>query len=283
MSRSQEIRAVGRLAGDVLVGVVDTVRDVHRAVARRVFAAVGPVAAPVRVVHDSITSGVYGVVRGAHAALPRGATAVAAVGAGLADQSPLSDSPPAGLILGVLNGLWGDTLAQRHPELALTMSVRALGGDVPTTVGGLAAAYPAATSRIAVFVPGLSETEQYWSLSARRHYGTEHSTHGSRLQHDLGYTPVYVRYNSGLHVSDNGGRLARLLDELVAGWSPAAPATTPPPAGTRAHRSSATSSAWVPRTWESRWSRGSTPPPGWRPTPRSPGRWPAWPTGAVPG
>ncbi len=218
MSRSQEIRAVGRLAGDVLVGVVDTVRDVHRAVARRVFAAVGPVAAPVRVVHDSITSGVYGVVRGAHAALPRGATAVAAVGAGLADQSPLSDSPPAGLILGVLNGLWGDTLAQRHPELALTMSVRALGGDVPTTVGGLAAAYPAATSRIAVFVPGLSETEQYWSLSARRHYGTEHSTHGSRLQHDLGYTPVYVRYNSGLHVSDNGGRLARLLDELVAGW-----------------------------------------------------------------
>ena len=218
MSRSQEIRALGRLAGDVFAGVVDTVRDVHRAVARRAFAAVGPVAAPVRVLHDGITARVYGLVRGAHVALPRGASAVAAVGAGLSDQPPLSASPPAGLVLGVLNGVWGDTLAQRYPELALTMAVRAAGVDVPATVAGLAAAYPAATSRIAVFVPGLSETEQYWSLSSRRHYGTEHSTHGSRLQRDLGYTPVYLRYNSGLHVSDNGPRLARLLDELVTGW-----------------------------------------------------------------
>jgi hypothetical protein len=217
MSRNQEIRAAGRLAGDVLAGVVDTVHDVHRAVARRAFAAVGPAAAPVRVLHDGITNGVYGVVRGAHAALPRGA-AVAAAAAGLADQPPLSASPPAGLALAVLNGLWGDTLARRHPELALAMTVRAAGVEVPTTVGGLAAAYPAATSRIAVFVPGLSETEQYWSLSSRRHYGTEHSTHGSRLQRDLGYTPVYVRYNSGLHISDNGARLAWLLDEVVAGW-----------------------------------------------------------------
>src|SRR5262245_39289913 len=151
LSRSQEIRAAGRLAGDVLTGVVDTVHDVHRAVARRAFAAVGPAAAPVRVLHDGITNVVYGVVRGAHAALPRGAAVAAAAGAGLADQPPLSASPPAGLALAVLNGMWGDTLARRHPELALAMSLRAGGVDVPTTVGGLAAAYPAATSRIAVF------------------------------------------------------------------------------------------------------------------------------------
>jgi pimeloyl-ACP methyl ester carboxylesterase len=98
------------------------------------------------------------------------------------------------------------------------MSLRAAGADVPTTAVGLAAAYPAATSRIAVFLPGLSETEQYWSRSARRHHDTENSTYGSRLRRDLGYTPVYLRYNSGLHISDNGARLARLLDEVVAGW-----------------------------------------------------------------
>jgi pimeloyl-ACP methyl ester carboxylesterase len=218
MSPSREIRAAGRLAGDVLAGVVDTVREVHRAVARRAFAAVGPAAAPVRALHDGITDGVYGVVRRAHAILPRGAAAVAAAGASLAEQPPPSASLPAGLVLAVLNGLGGDTLARRHPELALPMSVRVRGGDVPITAAGLTAAYPAATARMAVFVPGLCETEQYWALSARRHYGTEHSTHGSRLQRDLGYTPVYVRYNSGLHVSDNGARLARLLDELVAGW-----------------------------------------------------------------
>jgi PGAP1-like protein len=218
MSHSQEIRAAGRLAGDLLAGAVDTMREVHRAVARRAFAAAGPAAAPVRAVHDNITTAVYGMVRSVHSALPQGAAAVAAVGSDLAGAPSLSAGLPTAPVLGVLNGLCGDTLAQRHPELALPMSLRADGVDVPATAAGLAAAYPAATPRIAVFVPGLAETEQYWALSSRRHYGTEHSTHGSRLRHDLGYTPVYLRYNSGLHVSENGALLARLLDELVAGW-----------------------------------------------------------------
>src|SRR5947209_13340922 len=107
MSGSQEIRAAGRLAGDVLTGIVDTVRDVHRAVAHRAFTAVGPVATPVRMVHDGIANGVYGVVRGAHAVLPRGAALVAAAGAELSDRPPLSASPPAGFVLALLNGLGG--------------------------------------------------------------------------------------------------------------------------------------------------------------------------------
>jgi pimeloyl-ACP methyl ester carboxylesterase len=218
MSRGQQIRAAGRLAGDVFAGVVDTVRDVHRAIARRAFAVAGPAAAPVRVVHDGITTAVYTLVRGAHTALPQGAAVAAAISPGPADQPPPSAGPATAPVLAVINGLWGDTLAQRHPELALPMSLRKQGLDVPATPAGLAAAYPAATSRIAVFVPGLGETEQYWALSSRRHYGTEHSTHGSRLERDLGYTPLYLRYNSGLHVSDNGARLARLLDGLIAGW-----------------------------------------------------------------
>lgn len=218
MSRSHEIRAAGRLAGDVLAEVVATVRDVHRAVAVRVFTAVGPTAAPVQVAHDGISTAVYGVVRGAHAALPRGVAAVTAIGSELADERPLPVGSATAPVLGVLNGLLGDTLARQHPELALSMSLRADGVDVPSTVAELAATYPEATGRIAVFVPGLAETEQYWALSSRRHYGIERSTHGSRLRRDLGYTPVFLRYNSGLHVSENGALLARLLDELAAGW-----------------------------------------------------------------
>lgn len=207
---------MGRIVGDVLAEVVDGVRDAHRAVARRVFAAVGPVAEPVRILHDGITTGVYGVVREAHAAIPRGAAAVASTYP--YGRPPLTDTAGAGPILAVVNGLLGDTVAQRHPDLALPMSLRKAGADVPATLAGLAAAYPAATPRIALFVHGLCETEQYWSLSSRRHYGTERSTHGSRLREDLGYTPLYLRYNSGLHISDNGASLAHLLDEVVAGW-----------------------------------------------------------------
>ena len=43
-------------------------------------------------------------------------------------------------------------------------------------------------------------------------------SYGSRLHDDLGYTPVYVRYNSGLHVSDNGRRLSEVLDHVIGGW-----------------------------------------------------------------
>jgi pimeloyl-ACP methyl ester carboxylesterase len=48
--------------------------------------------------------------------------------------------------------------------------------------------------------------------------GALHVPYGFRLQAELGYTPVYLRYNSGLHISENGRELARVLDELVAAW-----------------------------------------------------------------
>ena len=35
---------------------------------------------------------------------------------------------------------------------------------------------------------------------------------------DLGFTPVYLHYNSGLHVSTNGRALAQQLERLVAQW-----------------------------------------------------------------
>jgi len=42
--------------------------------------------------------------------------------------------------------------------------------------------------------------------------------HASVLQGAMGYTPVYVRYNSGLHVSENGHELARQLEALLQSW-----------------------------------------------------------------
>jgi hypothetical protein len=217
MDGDGEIRAAGRLLGDVLAGAVGVVRDTHRAIADRVFTAIGPVGRPVRAVHDGVAGGVYAIVGGAHAAVPRliGVTA----GRGWrSEQAPLSGPRAGRFTLAVVNGIWGDKLSGRHPELATPMAVRSHGADVRPTTDGLLAAYPAATPRIALFVHGLCETEEYWSLDARRQQGAPRTTLGSRLRREFGYTPVYLRYNTGLHVSDNGWRLAGLLDELVAGW-----------------------------------------------------------------
>jgi len=217
VGRAEEIRAAGCVLGDVLAGAVGAIRDVHRAIAGRAFAAVGPAGTPVRVLHDGIAGGVYAVVRGAHAVLPRAAGVVAAH-AIPPGRSSLASTGGTALVLAAANGLWGDRLHARHPALALTMTVRVGGADVGLGAEALAAAFPRATSRVVVFAHGLCETEEYWSLSSHRHYGTDGITYGSRLERDLGYTPVFLRYNTGLRISDNGRQLALLLDDLVAGW-----------------------------------------------------------------
>ena len=42
--------------------------------------------------------------------------------------------------------------------------------------------------------------------------------YGSRLAEEAGWTPVYVRYNTGLRISQNGRSLAELLERTVADW-----------------------------------------------------------------
>jgi pimeloyl-ACP methyl ester carboxylesterase len=64
------------------------------------------------------------------------------------------------------------------------------------------------TGDLAVFLHGLGETEHAWGV---RNYG-------ERLTEDLGYTPVFVRFNTGRHISENGASLTALLAQLIADW-----------------------------------------------------------------
>jgi hypothetical protein len=212
-----EVGAAGRLVGDGLAGAVAVVRDTHRAIADRVFAAVGPVSGPVRAVHDAVAGAVYAIVRSAHATVPRVIGTTAGYG-WRPEQAPLSGTRAGRVTLAVVNGIWGDTLADQHPALATPMAVRSHGADVAPTAEALRVAFPTANPRVALFVHGLCETEEYWSLDSRRHHEAAGTTLGSRLRSEFGYTPVYLRYNTGLHVSDNGRRLAGLLEDLTASW-----------------------------------------------------------------
>ena len=69
-----------------------------------------------------------------------------------------------------------------------------------------------------VFVHSLAGTEWLWSLSSEEHYGDPDVTFGTRLADDLGYTPIYLRYNTGRHISENGRALATLLTEVLAAY-----------------------------------------------------------------
>jgi triacylglycerol esterase/lipase EstA (alpha/beta hydrolase family) len=210
--RSEEALAVGDLAGDAVGGLANRIHDMHAGIAERVFNNIGTAAAPVRVIHDGIAESVYGAIGAGARALAR--AGAKAVGANLTQDAPaLTESTRGRLAVGALNGAFGDLLARQGSPLAFPMRVRVRGAEVLPTREGLAAAFPDAGPRIAVFLHGLCETEDAWELGAARHV-----PYGYRLEAELGYTPLYVRYNSGLHISENGRDLAELLARVVEAW-----------------------------------------------------------------
>jgi pimeloyl-ACP methyl ester carboxylesterase len=131
---------------------------------------------------------------------------------------PLDELRAGRIALGVLNGAHGDLVQQRTPSLAMRMSVRVRADDVPLEPSAVRTAFPDATDRVAVFLHGLTETEGAWCFRARRHYGDANVSYGVLLRRDLGLTPVFLRYNTGLHISENGRQLHELLSALVAAW-----------------------------------------------------------------
>ena len=213
----QEIRSLADLAGEGTRVLTNLVRDTHSGIARRVFDSIGPVSKPVEVVHNAIAAATYcGVDRGVRVAL-RGAGELAAEVRGIDEDETVESHPRVAGVIAALNGIYGDELTNRGNGFALTMQIRCHGSPVEMDAADLAAAFPQATGRIVVFMHGWCMTERSWWRRPRDAESV--SPYGARLHGDLGFTPVYLRYNTGLHISDNGKSLAALLDQLQALWT----------------------------------------------------------------
>ena len=115
--------------------------------------------------------------------------------------------------VGVMNGLFGDLLDERQSPLAISMRLRWAGAELRLDREALAEQVAGATSAVCVFVPGLMSTDAVW-----RFPGQAELTYGSRLAADRGVTSIFLSYNSGRHVSDNGRQLALMLEALVTAW-----------------------------------------------------------------
>lgn len=114
-------------------------------------------------------------------------------------------------LIGALNGAVGDYLRRTGNGLATPMELIREGRPLTLTPDAIASAYPSVTGRLAVLVHGLMSTEIVWRMP-------DGSDYGSLLERDLGFTPFYVRFNSGLHISENGELLDTLIDRLVAAY-----------------------------------------------------------------
>jgi pimeloyl-ACP methyl ester carboxylesterase len=216
MQRS-DIRAVGDLAGEASSVLTTLVRGMHAGISGRVFDSIGPSATPTRTTHDGLTRVIYGGVdRGIRGAAHAAGILAAEIWGNEADEALESRTDSTAAVIAAVNGIYGDALTERDRPLAGAMTIRCGDKPVALTTEALAEAYPAATNRVAVFVHGWCLTERSWS--GRADEAEDARTYGERLHDDLGYSPVFLRYNTGLHISANGRTLAEMLELLHGQW-----------------------------------------------------------------
>jgi hypothetical protein len=151
---------------------------------------------------------VYETVRAVNRWAGGGIDAILAPLTSLPGERPLS--PEREAVLAALNGVMGDYLAATDNPLAISMRLRRDGQPLALEPQALAAAIPQFGSKLLVLVHGLCMNDVQWTRNGHNH--------GKALALDLGYTPVQLYYNTGLHVSSNGREFANLMEALVRRW-----------------------------------------------------------------
>ena len=201
---SSDLRGLTRLAVEATIGMTDLVETMHHTVNHPL--------APHRDHLSARSRGVKGLVFGAIRALARvvGVGVEAALSPVGPPQNGSGSSPGREALLAALNGVLGDHLAATGNPLATTMSLHFEGRPLVLETAAIAATIPKPASRLLLMLHGLCRNDRQWTQ--------EQQDHGSALARDLGCTPLYLRYNSGLHVSTNGMALADLLETLLAQW-----------------------------------------------------------------
>lgn len=201
-----QVRGIAKLATQATVSVSKIAEGVHQSVWSSMGVPGGKVQGQTRGLTGLIYQAVRGVAQGVGAGADKLLGALEPVMGLVEAEAP--DSPVQLAILAALNGVVGDQLAADNNPLATTFALRFKSvalreGAMPHAdeVGG----------KIVVLIHGLCMNDLQWA-------STEGGDFGASLAEHAGYTPVYARYNTGLHTSDNGALFAAQLAMLVGHW-----------------------------------------------------------------
>lgn len=109
----------------------------------------------------------------------------------------------------ILNGIIGDRLEKQENPLSAKMGFYRDRKPVPIERSEIMKIYPEQKSRICILVHGLVSDEMMWN------FPDADENYGNLLEKEFGFSSFYLRYNSGLHISENGKTLASLMNELM--------------------------------------------------------------------
>jgi pimeloyl-ACP methyl ester carboxylesterase len=195
---SADLRGAGKLAISAITGVTDIVESLHHTISpvsgfpsagdrKRTRGITGLVYRSIRTITGLVGDGID-LLLGQFSSIP-----------GAVDSSPAREATVA-----ALNGVIGDHLAASSNPLAISMQFRRNGK--PVNERALDEAIRQCNGRLAIMVHGSCMNDLQWNRKGH--------DHGAALARELGILPVYVHYNTGLHISENGRNFASLLETI---------------------------------------------------------------------
>ncbi len=206
--KPNDVRGYGKLAIHATPGVADVVEPITQPIGRTSVRC-GP--SP-----DERTSGITGLVYRSVREI------TGAIGFGI-DQTlqplvpflekALEQSPSSSArenLIAAINGVVGDHLENSENPLAQQMMFRHQGRELQVSPDALKASIPDAQGHVLVAIHGLCMNDLQWSRDGYSHVDV--------VAQQLKATPVYLRYNSGRHISQNGREFAIALELLIANW-----------------------------------------------------------------
>ena len=110
----------------------------------------------------------------------------------------------------ILNGVIGDRL--QNTPLSIEMNFYINNAPIVLEKENIGTIYKDSnivlTPKLCILIHGITDNERTWTMP-------DSSDYGRLLAQDFNHTPFYLRYNTGLHISDNGKLLAAILEKLI--------------------------------------------------------------------
>ncbi len=214
--RRSDLVAAAKLATQATIGVTHLVEEVHQSVLGTMGFKGKPVGTDARVASKGMTGLVYDAIR----TITQWVGGAIDTGYNLA-QPLLSKTGGSGAhpnstrereaVLAALNGVIGDRLASAGSPLATPMHLRYQGQvlDLSKAPSDLKLG-----NKGLVVIHGLCMNDLQWAHRHGKANSVEHN-HAEILAKTFGYTPIYLRYNTGLSIVENGRELSSQLAGLT--------------------------------------------------------------------
>lgn len=198
---ANDLRSVGQLTVDAVIGVTDVVEAMHHTV----HTLGGLIGDAERGRTGGLTGFVYSNIRTITRLVGNGLDVALAPLSNSLGESESSRAREA--LVAAINGVLGDYLVESENSLAIPMTIRREGEPISADDADFHEALDEANGRLLLMIHGSSANDLQWERNGHNH--------GEALADEFGYATAYLHYNSGRHISENGEDLAGFLESFL--------------------------------------------------------------------